>query len=187
MICWIRDTSEANVAMTIRPSASAKTDSNVSPTTVSDGVRPGYSTWTQSEMSSLTPRPPNSASALVVRQLAIGRGRIELEVACDDHETAGRGNRESDRVGDAVADPERFEGEAPGLQAGMGIRIEPIEFDLLGQAVLGQFDVDQADGQWGRIDRRAQLWPQVGQPADVVLVAMGDEDAADVRPARSRR
>jgi hypothetical protein len=76
--------------------------------------------------------PAKLDQALVVGELAVRRGRIELEVPRHDDEPAGRRDRKPNRVGDAVADPEGFEGKASGLQAGLLIWIEPVEVDLLG-------------------------------------------------------
>ena len=47
------------------------------------------------------------------------------------------------------------------------------------QAVLLQLVAHQADGQPGGIDRHIELPQQVGQAADVILVAVGDEQSLD--------
>ncbi len=58
----MREISEAKVAMMTRPSDSAKMRSKVGSSVRSDGVIPGVSTWTQSEISTSGPRRPKSVS-----------------------------------------------------------------------------------------------------------------------------
>ena len=60
--CWMREISDAKVAMITRPCASLKTLSNAGPITISEGVQPGRSALVESESSRSTPRRENSAS-----------------------------------------------------------------------------------------------------------------------------
>ena len=46
--------------------------------------------------------------------------------------------------------------------------------------------LEEADGEAGRVDRRAEARPQLGERADMVLVRMGDDDAEEVRLAPPR-
>ena len=53
--------------------------------------------------------------------------------------------------------------------------------DTAEHAVLFELDGDQAQGEWRAVDRDRIVWielhDQVGQPADVVLVTVREQDA----------
>ncbi len=55
-----------------------------------------------------------------------------------------------------------------------------VELDLVQQATLAQLDLGQAQGQPRSEDRHVELLQHVGQRADVVLVAVGQDDALDL-------
>ena len=61
-------------------------------------------------------------------------------------------------------------------------RLAGDELDLIGQAVLLQLEPDEAGGHTGGVDGRIDVPHQVGDAADVVLVAVGDEDGPDPVP-----
>ena len=48
-----------------------------------------------------------------------------------------------------------------------------------GKAVFFKLVLDEADGQPGCIDRHIELFEQIGQAADMVLMPVGDEQALD--------
>ena len=54
------------------------------------------------------------------------------------------------------------------------------ELGLAGQAELLQLVPDQAAGQAGAVDGQVELLQQIRDAADVVLVAVGDEQALDL-------
>ena len=133
--------------------------------------------------------PEQQADALVVGdgahagqvgEAAVDRGEVELPVArVQDHalrRVEGRGEAVGHRVGDRdelhVERPDH-----PALAVGDGDELGLVEEAGLLDAVLGQ-----AEGEGRAVHRERQVAQQVGQAADVVLVAVGG-DAAD-RPGR---
>ena len=58
--------------------------------------------------------------------------------------------------------------------------LDRVHAHLLGHLVLGKLGVDDAAGQAGRIDGRVDLAQDIGNGADVILMAMGDEIAAQL-------
>ena len=54
------------------------------------------------------------------------------------------------------------------------------EFGLAYQAELFQLVADEAAGQAGAVDGQIELLQQIGDAADVVLMAVGDEQALDL-------
>ena len=59
-------------------------------------------------------------------------------------------------------------------------RLDHMQFTALGQTrnAVVELILEQLDGHAAAVNRRAELTQQVGQAADVILVAVGDEDAA---------
>ena len=61
-----------------------------------------------------------------------------------------------------------------------------VELDLLGHPVLGELGLDDAAGQTGRIDRRVAFAQNIRDRADVVLMAVRDDVAAQLVVLRLR-
>ena len=59
-------------------------------------------------------------------------------------------------------------------------RLDDMQLCPAEQTVLPQFPLDQADGQPSAVDRNIYLFEQIGQPTDMVLMAVGDKNAADL-------
>ena len=116
-----------------------------------------------------------------VRQLAVDRGVVELEVAGVDDRPDRRAQGDAHRVRDRVADPERHDVERPDVDLVAGFeRDERVVVEL----VLLDLVAEQAAGQGRGVDRHArELRQDVRQRADVVLVGMGDEERLDVGAA----
>jgi hypothetical protein len=115
-----------------------------------------------------------------IRQPAGNRRLIELEVTCMDDHPERRRDREADRVGNAVRDPEALDGEAADDDAGIIVRLDEPEIGTVEQLTLLESGLEQALGQARAVDRDPQLIEEIGNRADVILVAMGDEDRTDV-------
>ena len=71
-----------------------------------------------------------------------------------------------------------LDGEAPEMDLLLGNDLD--KAGAAGEVELLQLVADQADGQFGAVDRQVQLLQQIGDAADVVLVAVGDEQAPDL-------
>ncbi len=107
---------------------------------------------------------------------------IDLEVAGVDDGAEGRVDDEADRVRDGVRDGERLDGEGARLDLLAGL--DDLDMRLVEQPMLAQLDLDEAAREPGaehggqRLAVVAQGAHQEGQRADVVLVAVGEEDGA---------
>jgi hypothetical protein len=109
----------------------------------------------------------------------VNGGRVELEVARVEQRARRRADHQADGVGDAVVDGDRLHVERPEpgvLAFANGVLGHPPQL-----AVLLELDRDQAEGQRRAVDRdrvvRVELHDQIRQPADVILVAVREDDA----------
>ena len=117
---------------------------------------------------------------VLLRRQAAEIGRVvELPVARMDDEAVRRADRERVRFRNRMGDRARTRcrtGRASSALPGRDL----VEVDLR-RAGLGQAaGLEKADGEPGRVDRRAQARPHLDERADMVLVRMGDEDAEQV-------
>ena len=111
---------------------------------------------------------------------AVERQLVHLEVAGVQHR-AGRGpDRHAERIRDRVVDREELARERPEL---LGLALPHLEGERL-DPVLLQLALDQREGQPGADQRHVRLLAQqVRHRADVVLVAVGEDDRVEVVPA----
>ena len=106
------------------------------------------------------------------------RGVVDLEVAGLD-DGAGRAvDGESYRVRDGVVHMDRLHGEAAQLELLAGGDLH--ELGLACKAELLQLIADEAAGQAGAVDGQIELLQQIGDAADVILMAVGNEQALDL-------
>ena len=114
-----------------------------------------------------------------VRELAVDRGVVELEVAGVDDHADRRPEGDPHRVRDRVADPERDDAERPDLE--LVARLEGEERVVV-ELVLLDLVAEEPAGEGRGVDRHArELRQDVRQPADMVLVGVGDQERPDVR------
>ncbi len=79
-----------------------------------------------------------------------------------------------DRVGERnVAKAERAEAEIP-------FHLDGVDLHLLGQPLLLELAGDQAGGERGRVERNAEIEREIGDRADMVLMAVGQHHAEQV-------
>jgi len=112
-----------------------------------------------------------------IGQLAVHWRLVELEIARMDDQADGSGDAQPHAVGDRVADAKELDGKGVQVQHVCGR--DGVQFGVRQQVVLPEFDFDEAPGQAGGIERRMDVAHQVGQPAHVVFVAVGDNDGPD--------
>ena len=113
-----------------------------------------------------------------VRELAVDRGVVELEVAGVDDRPDRRAQGDPHRVGDRVADPERDDRERADLE--LIARVER-EDRVVVELVLLDLVAEEPARQRRGVDRHArELGEHVRQAADVVLVGVGDEEGLDL-------
>ena len=129
----------------------------------------------------MTPSWPRRARIGEVGQLAVDRGVVELEVAGVDDRPDRRAQGDAHRVRDGVADPERHDVERADVE--LVARIERDQRVVV-ELVLLDLVAEQAAGQGRGVDRHArELGEDVRQPADVVLVGVGDQERLDLGAA----
>ena len=103
---------------------------------------------------------------------------VELEVARVDDEAPGRVDGDARGVRDAVADVEELhaeDAEGKGLARFDGVQLRGGE-----DAVVAELHLDEAMRQLGRVYGHVELRKDEWHGARVVLVAVGDEDGADL-------
>ena len=105
------------------------------------------------------------------------RGVVDLEVAGLDHDTGGTLDGERHRVRNGVVHMDGLDRKAAQLELVLGGDLH--KFGAAQQAVLFQLVLDQTNGEPGGVDGQIHLPQQIGQAADVILVAVGDDYALD--------
>ena len=112
-----------------------------------------------------------------VGEAAVQRELVHLEVAGVDHHAGGGADGDRQGVRDGVVDRDELAVERPDALAVALRHLEGVRAD----AVLLELGLDEGEGQLGADQRDVRLLAQeVGDGADVVLVAVGEDDALDV-------
>ncbi len=121
--------------------------------------------------------PRNIGRALIDRRM------VEFEVAGVDHRTDRGFEHHADAVGNVVVDVEKF--HPKGTQRHLRFRGHDMDLGLAHLAEILLALEDDAAGQGRRIDRRvAEGVKQMRDRADVVVVAVGNDNAADILAPR---
>ncbi len=113
-----------------------------------------------------------------VGHLAVNRRVVELEVAGVDDQTERGAQGNAHRVGDRMADPEGGRAEGPELD-----RLARLECEqrVVVELMLLDLVAQQAARQRRGVDRHArEVGQDVGQPTDMVLVGVGDQERLDL-------
>ena len=115
-----------------------------------------------------------------VDHAALNGGDVDLEVAGLD-DGADRGfDRQRHRVGDAVVDVDELDLEAAELEP--VARFFGEDLRVIQQVVLLQLQLNDGCGQRCGVDGNVQLTQHVRDSADVILMPMRNDHAADVIP-----
>ena len=176
MTCWTRCTCEAKEATTIWPEASPNTWSRAD--LALGGDKPGHQGVRGVHHEQVDALLAHAGERTQVGEAAVQRQLIHLEIARDEDVARIRTDEDRERVGDRVGDGDELEVEGADVQAvTLGDDVEA----RVGQAVFAQLGGNEGQGQVRAVDRdvAAQL-EQVGHGADVVLVAVGQDEADDV-------
>ena len=104
-------------------------------------------------------------------------GGVNFEVAGVDNSAHFRVDGKGHGVRDGVVHMDEFHGELARPDAFASLHGD--ELRGLHQLVLLQLQLDEAGGEAGAVDGHVDLLEDVGNGADVVLVAVGDEQAPD--------
>ena len=124
------------------------------------------------------PLLPQLAQPGQIDHAALDGGGVDLEVAGVDHGADGALDGEGHGVGDGVVDVDELHRELARLHHLAGLAGD--ELGLVQEPVLLQLQLHQTGGHAGGVDGGVDAAQQVGDGADVVLVAVGEEDAPDL-------
>ena len=115
---------------------------------------------------------------LQIEGVAVGRGQVDLEVAGveDDADRGVDGQR--DAIDQRVRDADRQDAEGPEREAAAGNKLD--QLGVVEQAMLVELAFNVGQGELGAVNGHVELGEDPGKAADVVLVAVGQHDAADL-------
>ena len=119
--------------------------------------------------------------AVQVHGAAGNRGLVDLEIAGMDQEALGGAHHEPDAVHDGVAHPDEFELKGPQGQGLPGVDFPQV--GVLDQAVFPELFLDQGQGQGGAVHRQRDFLEEKRHGADVVFVAVGEDQGRHFVPA----
>ena len=80
--------------------------------------------------------------------------------------------------GSSAASGTKREAERPELETAAAL--DDVELDPVGDALLLELAADQPGGERRRVERHAEIVGEIGQRADMVLMAVGQDDAEQV-------
>ena len=106
---------------------------------------------------------------------AVFRGGVDFEVAGHNHGANGGVNGEGHRIGDGMVHMDELHLEHTGLDHIPGLVGD--EFDLVGQLVFFQLQLDQAVGHGSAMNGAVDLPHGIGNGTNVIFVTVGDEHA----------
>lgn len=113
-----------------------------------------------------------------IRRAAGQGGVIDLKVTGLDHNTGGAVDGKRHCIRDGVVDVDGLHREAAKFDLFAGQDLHKLCAPC--QAELLQLIADQAAGQPGAVDGQVHLLQQIGDAANVILVAVGDQQALDL-------
>ena len=124
----------------------------------------------------------NSALAVLgkgmqVEGFLVERGEIDLEVAGVNDDADGRFDGQRHAVHQRMGDADRLNGERP--KGELFPRCNLDQLGVIEQLVLFELAFDVGQRELGGVDRDLELAQDPRQAADVVFVAVGEDDAAD--------
>ena len=115
-----------------------------------------------------------------VEGLVVERREIDFEVAGVDDDADRRVDGERDAVDQRVGDADGLDGE--GAEGELFFRRDLDQRDFVEELMLFELAFDVGQRELGGVDGDLELTEDPGESADVVLVAMGEDDGADVFP-----
>ena len=113
-----------------------------------------------------------------VEQLVIGGRGVHLEVARVEDHPQGGGDGQSHGAHDGMGDVDEFDLERPDLDDILGLDGDHAR--LAGELVLLHAAVHQSQGEIGPVDGHVDFAQKIGHGADVVFVAVGEDQRQNV-------
>jgi hypothetical protein len=115
---------------------------------------------------------------LEIEGVAVGRGEIDLEVAGVDDDADGGVDGEGDAVDEGVRDADGEDREDAEVEAAAGEDLD--ELGVVEEAMLFELAFDVGEGELRAVDGYVEVGEDPGEAADVVLVTVREDDAADL-------
>ena len=112
-----------------------------------------------------------------VEKFVVGGCGINLEIASVNDDAERRVDREGNAIDQAMRDLDRMNREGSGLEALVGAHFA--EVGVVEQAVLVEFVFDVSERELGAPDRDVKFGEHPGECADVVFVAVSEDDSAN--------
>ena len=109
-----------------------------------------------------------------VEGLAVGRRQVNFEVAGVDDDADGGFDGEGDTVDKGVGDADGFDGECAEGEFAAGGNFD--EFGVVEEGVFVELAFDVSESELGAVDRDVELGEDPRETADVVFVAVGEDD-----------
>ncbi len=114
---------------------------------------------------------------LEIEGVAVGGGEIDFEVAGVEDDADGGVDGERDAVDEGVRDADGHDGECAEGEAVAGEDFD--EFGVVEEAMLFELAFDVGEGELGTVDGDVEVRQDPRKAADVILVSVGEDDAAD--------
>ncbi len=111
-----------------------------------------------------------------VEKFVVGGRGIDFEIAGVNDDAERRVNGERHAIDQAVRDVNGMNGEDSGLEPLVGAHFAQV--GVVEQAVLVEFVFDVGERELGAPDRDFEFGEHPGQRADVIFVAVGQDDSA---------
>ena len=112
-----------------------------------------------------------------VEKFVVGGRGIDFEIAGVNDDAERRVDREGNAIDQAVRDLDRMDGERSGLEALVGAHFAKV--GVVEQAVLVEFVFDVGERELGAPDGDVEFGEDPGQCADVIFVAVSEDDSAN--------
>ena len=173
----------AKQEISTRPLASPMMCDRRCRTARSEGVRPGRSTFVESENSASTPLPPVVGERVQIADVLVrGRG-VKFEIAGVNDRAQRRGDGQCAGLNDAVRQVDELHAERSHLERRAGMHLPQV--GAFRQIVFDQLGLRQRQRKGRAVDRHINFFQQIGQAADVIFVAMRQQNGADAFAIRT--
>jgi hypothetical protein len=112
-----------------------------------------------------------------IEELVIGGSGVDLEIAGVNDHSERRGNGQGHGAHDGVRHADELDLEGADVEDLFGLDVD--EAGFLIEVVLFQAAFDQGQCEIGSVDRDSDIGKEIGDGADVVLMAVGEDEGAD--------
>ncbi len=123
--------------------------------------------------------------AVEVESFAVGRGEVDFEVAAVDDDADGSFDGEGNTVDEGVGDADGLDGEC--AEGEFGARGDFDELGVVEEGVFVELALDVGEGELGAVDGDVELGEDPREAADVVFVAVGEQNRPKTVPPGTQK